>query len=74
MNRAETTELTDRNFSDAIKNYQKSRNFRVERFVTSPLPHRPVLASFSHTVPLKSVSLEDKSDKSLVLSEASTLL
>ena len=31
--------------------------FRVERFVTSPLPHRPVLADFPHTVPLKLVLL-----------------
>jgi|GEM_PF-3363938 len=27
-------------------------DFRVERFVTSPLPHRPVRAAFPHTVPL----------------------
>ena len=38
--------------------------FRVERIVTSPLPHRPVRAAFPHTVPLKSVSLLKMSDKS----------
>lgn len=27
-----------------------SDHFRVERFVTSPLPHRPVRAAFPHTV------------------------
>jgi APA family basic amino acid/polyamine antiporter len=32
--------------------------FRVERFVTSPLPHRPVRADFPHTVPLFMVSLK----------------
>ena len=39
---------------------------RVERFVTLPLPHRPVRADFPHTVPLKSVSLVDDYDKVLV--------
>jgi hypothetical protein len=39
-------------------------SFRVERFVASPLPHRPVRADFLHTVPPKSDSLLDKSDKS----------
>jgi hypothetical protein len=37
--------------------------FRVERFVTSPLPHRPVRAAFPHTVPLNSASLIDSCDK-----------
>ena len=32
--------------------------FRVERIVTSPLPHRPVRADFPHTVPLKLDSLK----------------
>ena len=32
--------------------------FRVERFVTSPLPHRPVRADFPHTVPLSVNSLK----------------
>ncbi len=36
---------------------------RVEQFVASPLPHRPVRADFPHTVPLKPVSLDDNSDK-----------
>jgi hypothetical protein len=31
--------------------------FRVEQFVTSLLPHRPVRADFPHTVPPKLVSL-----------------
>ncbi|MDZ7692697.1 MAG: hypothetical protein U5K69_16490 [Balneolaceae bacterium] len=34
-------------------------SFRVERFVTSPLPHRPVRADFPHTVPLNLVSLKE---------------
>jgi hypothetical protein len=42
---------------------QKRETFRVERFVTSPLPHRPVRAAFPHTVPLKSDSLNNTSDK-----------
>jgi hypothetical protein len=34
-----------------------SLKLRVERFVTSPLPHRPVRAAFPHTVPLNRGSL-----------------
>ena len=38
-------------------------NFRVERVVTSPLPHRPVRADFPHTVLPITASLKDSSDR-----------
>ena len=34
-------------------------SFRVERFVTAPLPHRPGRADFPHPVPANSDSLKD---------------
>ncbi len=37
--------------------------FRVERFVTSALPHRPVRADFPHTVRLITASLKDTLDR-----------
>lgn len=46
-----------------VKFWNDRGKFRVERFVTSPLPHRPVRAAFPHTVPLKSVSLLKMCDK-----------
>jgi len=46
---------------------QLNSGVRVERLITSPLPHRSVRADFPHTVPLKLVSLKDKNDKSWVL-------
>ena len=40
----------------------RNSNVRVERIVTSPLPHRSVRAVFPHTVPPITVSLIDKCD------------
>ena len=47
--------------------------FRVERFVASPLPHRPVRAAFLHTVPPFTVSLKVGCDRFLVSLMASIL-
>ena len=57
------THIGKKHLSTMMTNYGI---FRVERFVTLPLPHRPVRAAFPHTVPLKSASLIDSCDKSLV--------
>ena len=38
-------------------------NFRVERFVTSPLPHRPGRADFPHPVPQVMDSLHKQNDR-----------
>ncbi|HEX6430143.1 MAG TPA: hypothetical protein VF008_20755, partial [Niastella sp.] len=45
-------------------------SFRVERFVASPLPHRPVRAAFLHTVPPFTVSLKVGCDRFSVSSMA----
>ena len=61
---------------EAFSTFDRSLAFfgvRVERFVTSPLPHRPVLAAFLHTVPPFMVSLKDYCDRFLVLQVASIL-
>jgi hypothetical protein len=50
------------NFLIIMLSDESEQAVRVERFVTSPLPHRSVRAELPHTVPLNLASPKDMND------------